>query len=113
MVGRRVDGGELQRAISGIANIVPGSCRHENAIPCIQAALEIQLFLAGACTDKRLPAFHPNELVRVGVHFQTDLAAGGNIHQSHLQVASGPKCSTEVLIFPAAHVTLTANGAGP
>lgn len=80
MVRRSIDGGQLQRAIPGITNIVPGSCRHKNAISGFQATLEIQGFFPIPHTNKRLPVFDPDELIGIRVHLYTYFPAGGNVH---------------------------------
>lgn len=98
-VGRRIDGGELQRAISGIADIVPCSRRDKNAIACFQARLEIQRLFTGSHADKCPPALYPNKLIGIRVHLQANFAAGGNAHQGHLQTGPCPKRCAEILIF--------------
>lgn len=80
MLGRCIDGRELQGAIPGIENIVPCAPRHKDGIPCVKTALKICIFLARSHADKRLSPFHADELIRVGVHFQTNLAADRDVH---------------------------------
>ena len=77
---RRINGRQLQRTISRVDHIVPGTAWHKNGIPRTKAALEVQIFPATSHADKRLSLFYADELIRVRVHFHADLAAGENTH---------------------------------
>lgn len=100
MMRGRIDRRELQRAVPGIQNIVPCTLRNKNSISHAQPVVDIQLVSAGAHTYSCPPCFHTNELVCVGMHFHTDIAAGRNAHERHLQMASAPIGCAKILILP-------------
>ena len=80
VMGRRIDRRKLQRALSGVQNIVPCAAWHKDGLPRAEASLEIQLFPAISHADKRFSLFYTDELIRVGVDLRANLAAGDNTH---------------------------------
>ena len=100
MLRRRIDRRELQRAVSGIQNIMPCTTRHKGRISHTKPALYIQLVLAGAHTHSRLPCFHTNELICIRMHFHTDVTASRDTHERHLQMASAPERCAKMMILP-------------
>ena len=100
MIRGRIDGRELQRAASGIQNIMPCTLRNKSSISHAKPVVNIQLVSAGAHTHSCPPCLHTNELVCIRMHFHTDITADGNAHKRHLQMTSAPKGCAKILILP-------------
>ena len=100
MMRGRIDRRELQRAVPGIQNIMPCTLRNKNSISHAEPMVDIQLVSAGAHTYSCPPRFHTNELVCIGMHFHTDITAGRDAHERHLQMASAPIGCAKILILP-------------
>ena len=97
---RRIDRGKHQGAVPGIKDIVPRAAWHENAISCAEAVTDVQVFPARSHADHSLSAFYADELIRVGMHFHADVAAGRDTHQRHLQMMSRPKRAAKIMVMP-------------
>ena len=78
---------------------MPCSARHKDGVPRPNAALEVQAFPAISHADKPLAFFYTDELIRVRVHFFSNLSKGWNTHQGHLYVIPCPKRCAKILIL--------------
>lgn len=100
VLGRRINGGELQWPISGVNHIVPGSTGYQHRIPRAKAAPEGHLIPALSHADRGLTFRNTDELICVRMQFQTDFTAERNTHHCQLQMIPRPKRSPEILVLP-------------
>ena len=85
MMGRRINGGQLQRTGARIEDVVPKAGRYENATAWGQIPAHAQIFRPVSQADQSPSLLHTDELVGVRVSFQSHFALRGNVHQGHLQ----------------------------
>ncbi len=114
MMGRGIHGGELEGAAAGVADVVPGSGRHENALAGAKLAAVVELGLAAAHEDLRAACFHADQLVGVGVDLKPNVPAARDVHNRHLQVFARPNGGAVIAVGPgnACDVGAKRGGAG-
>jgi len=91
MIGRRVDGIQLQRSVSGIDQIMPRARRYENSEIIEYRLLEVQIFFRVSHQRQALTVLHAQKLIDVRVNLQSNVASDGNAHQSKLQMVPCPQ----------------------
>lgn len=114
MMGRGIHGGELEGAAAGVADVVPGSGRHENALAGAKLAAVVELGFAAAHEDLRAACFHADQLVGVGVDLKPNVPAARDVHNRHLQVFARPNGGAVIAVGPgnACDVGAKRGGAG-
>lgn len=85
-----VDGGELQRIVADVDDVVPGSGRNADAVPGTEVLAEAQLIWAAAHPHGALPLFDAYDVVGILHDLKSHVGAGWYAHDSHLHEASGP-----------------------
>ena len=111
MLGRGVDGRELQRAIARVLQVVPGAAGDEDSVPRTQAAA-LPVLPAFAQREQGLPFLHAEELVQLRVYLRADLPAHGDAHQRHLQMTPRPDSPAEAAVFQGGGVYIHAVRSG-
>ena len=84
MVRWCVDRGKLQGTMSDVDDVVPCTAGDKNTVPLAELDLCVQTVLIVAHANQSDSGFHANELIRVRMNFQTDIATGRNAHERHL-----------------------------
>ena len=84
--------------MADVDDVVPCTAWNKQSISLTELYLCVQTILIAAHANQRNTCFHANELVCVRVNLQTDISAGGNTHESHLQIRSSPEGRAEILI---------------
>ena len=100
MLGRGINGGELQHSISGVHNIVPRSAGYQHRVPHAKKPMEGHLIPALSHTNGGLTFLNTNKLICVRMQLQTDFTAERNTHHCQLQMIPRPKRSSEILVLP-------------
>lgn len=100
MLGRGINGGELQHPIPSVHNIVPRSARYQHRIPHAETPPEGHLIPALSHTNGGLTLLYTNHLICVWMELQTDFAPERNTHHCQLQMIPRPKRSSEILVLP-------------
>jgi hypothetical protein len=95
---RCVDRVDLHRLIADVRDVVPGSRGHEDAPAVRHFLVERELILGRAHLHAPAPAVEPQELVRVRMRFEPDVAADRDRHQGDLQESAAPDHGPVVLV---------------
>jgi hypothetical protein len=90
VVRRCVNGVNLHRLIADIRDVVPGAGGHEDAPAVRNFLVERELILGRAHLHPAPAAIEAQELVRIRVRFEPDVAARWNRHQCDLQESAAP-----------------------
>lgn len=90
MLGRRIDGIQLDWLVAGVNEVVPCAGRNDERAILLNAGLKIQSVFLLAHFYNALTSFQAYELVKVGVDLQSDIFPGINAHQRKLQMLSRP-----------------------
>lgn len=98
MVRWGVDRGELQGTMSDVDDVVPGTAWNKQAVPLAELDLRVQTVLIAAHSNQSNTGLHTNKLIRVFMNLQTDISAGRNAHEGHLQVCPSPESCAEILV---------------
>ena len=100
MLGRGINGGELQHPIPSVHNIVPGSAGNQHRIPHSETPPDGHLIPALSHTNGGLTLLYTNQLICVWMELQTDFPPERNTHCCQLQMIPRPKRSSEILVLP-------------
>lgn len=84
MLGRGINGGELQHPIPSVHNIVPRSARYQHRIPHAETPPEGHPILALSHSNGGLTLLYTNQLICVWMELQTDFAPERNTHHCQL-----------------------------
>ena len=95
MLRRRVDRVDFQRNFSDIDDVVPCSRRHDDRKISVDVPPHIPTVFISAHHHVRKPAFDPQKLIVIGMHFKPDISSDGNAHERYLQVISRPQRGSE------------------
>ena len=99
VVRRCVDGVDLHRLVADVRDVVPGACGHENAPTVRYFFIKSEAILGRAHLHAATAAVEAQELVRVRMCFQADVAAHRDRHQGDLQVSAAPRHGSIVLVL--------------
>jgi len=99
VVGRGINGIQLYRRVPDIGDIVPGARGYKNGGIVKGRLAEGQIIPGVTHLHQALAAFHTQELVGVGVHFQADILAGEDGHKGALEVLPRPQGGAEILVL--------------
>lgn len=94
-----VDGGELQRIVADIDDVVPGSGWNADAVPCAEVLAEAQFIWAAAHPHGALTLFNADDVVGVLHNLKSHVGAGRYTHDRHLHEAAGPDCISIVVVL--------------
>src|SRR5829696_633844 len=95
MLWRRVQGVEPQRRVSSIDDVVPGAPRHDHRPVVSQLVSLVDLVLTRTQRDRRVAVFHPDELVSMIMHLETDFLSGLQAHDGELEVRASEQHGTK------------------
>ena len=84
--------------MADVDDVVPRTVWDKQSIPLAELYLCVQTVFIAAHANQSSSRFYANELICVRVNLQTDISAGGNTHESHLKIRSGPEGRAEILI---------------
>ena len=84
--------------MADVDDVVPCTAWNKQTISLTEFYLCVQTILIVAHANQSGSRFYANELIRVRVNLQTDISAGGNTHESYLQIRSSPEGRAEILI---------------
>ena len=84
--------------MADVDDVMPCAAGDKKTVTLAKLNLRVQTILIVAHANQSNTCFHANELVCVRVNLQTDISAGGNTHESHLQIRSSPEGRAEILI---------------
>lgn len=90
VVNRCVDYIEIHGAITGVGDVMPGARGHQDAPTVRHDLLESEIVLVWPHLCPADASIEAQELVGIGVHFQSDRFSGRNAHQGDLQIPTGP-----------------------
>lgn len=99
VLGRGINGGQLQCLLSGVNHVVPGSAGNQYRISNTETVLKERLIPALSHTDGRLPLLHTDKLICVRMQLPADFAPGRNTHHGQLQPIPRPENRAKVLVF--------------
>ncbi len=94
-----VDGGELQRIVADIDDVVPGSGRNADAVPCAEVLAEAQLIRAAAHSDRTLSLLNADDMIGILHDLKAHIGASRDAHDSHLHETAGPYRLSVVVIL--------------
>ena len=98
MLWRSVYGGELQRTISDVDDVVPCSGWDTYAVSGAELLFEAELIWAAAHSHGALPLLDPYDMVGILHDGKTHIGAGRYAHHGHLHEAAGPYGIKVVLV---------------
>ena len=84
--------------MADVDDVMPSAAWNKQSISLTEFYLCVQAILIVAHANQSNSRFCANELIRVWMDLQTDISAGGNTHESHLQIRSSPEGRAEILI---------------
>ncbi|MPM86127.1 hypothetical protein SDC9_133210 [bioreactor metagenome] len=113
MVGRGVDGIELERAGAGIYEVVPGARGDEDGASVAYAGLIGHPLRACAHTHDAAALLDAEKLVGIPVVFQADFSPGRDAHKSQLEVFPGPQRRPEVPVVLGGRADVSHKGIRP
>ena len=94
-----VDGGELQRIVADVDDVVPGSGWNADAVPCAEVFAEAQLIWAAANPHGALTLFDADDVVGILHNLKPHVGAGRYTHDCHLHEAAGPDGISVVVVL--------------
>jgi hypothetical protein len=90
VVGRRIDRIELHWFAANVDHVVPCSGRHEDAPSVGHLLIELQVLFRWSHLNSAAASIQPEELIRLGMHLETNVCALWDGHQRQLQVLAAP-----------------------
>ena len=73
MLGRGVEGGELQGTVSQVDHVMPDTAGNEYRVTDSEGVADVRIVLSCSHSHQSPAFFHPEQLVRIRMEFQTDL----------------------------------------
>src|SRR5699024_12204991 len=99
MVRRCVDAVELHRLVTNVDDAVPSPLRNDDCPVGGDLLGEGHLVLGRAHLDAAAAGLEAQELVLLGVHLETDVAANRDVHHGDLELLAGPDGGAEGLVI--------------
>ena len=84
MLGRGVEGGELQGTVSQVDHVMPDTAGNEYCVTDSEGVTDVRIALSRSHSYQSPAFFHPEQLVSIRMEFQTDLTPGRNLHDGEL-----------------------------